>query len=268
MKKMKIVSALMAMAMSVTSMGLVASAASDVNVSIGKQTVKKGETFKVDVDLSSLPSTGVSSIDFAISYDKSVIKPTKVTLGSAGETGAASQEGDLGSTLFDSYITDDQIIIIWATGLTDSKYWVKDGTFLTIEGTAVGDNGTSSALKGEAVNRAAYPGGSANADIVFSAVGDTVTDYKAVFTNGSVTIGDNTPVSTPVYGDVDESGNVDVADAVLLARFLAEDAEAEITAQGKANADVNASGAPDSGDITKILKFIALLIDKSDLGKA
>ena len=133
MKKMKIVSALMAMAMSVTSMGLVASAASDVNVKIGKETVEKGATFSVDVDLSSLPSTGLSSIDFAISYDKSVIKPTKVTLGKAGNTGAAAQEGDLGSTLFDSYITDDQIIIIWATGLTDSKYWIKsDGVCYAI----------------------------------------------------------------------------------------------------------------------------------------
>jgi hypothetical protein len=269
MKKMKIVSALMAMAMSVTSMGLVASAASDVNVKIGKETVEKGATFSVDVDLSSLPSTGLSSIDFAISYDKSVIKPTKVTLGTAGNTGAAAQEGDLGSTLFDSYITDDQIIIIWATGLTDSQYWVKDGTFLTIEGTAVGEAGTSTDLKGEAVDRAAYPGGSANGDIVFSAVGESsVQDYTAAFTNGSVTIGGGGSSDNAVWGDVDESGTVDVADAVLLARFNAEDSEAVVSDQGKINADVTHDGKRAGDDVVKILRYIALIITKDDLAKA
>lgn len=264
MKKMKIASALMAMTMSVMSMGLVASAASDVNVKIGKDTVDVGGSFSVDVDLSSVPSSGLSSIDFAISYDKSVIKPKTVTLGTAGNTGAAAQEGDLGSTLFDYYITDDQIIIIWATGLTDSQYWVKNGTFLTIKGDAVGTAGQSSDLKGEAVKRAAYPGGSANGDIVFSAVAESgVTDYQAAFTNGSVTIG----ATTAEWGDVDESGNIDVADAVLLARFIAEDSTAVISAQGKINADVTHDGNKDAADITKILKYIALLIDKAALAE-
>ena len=75
------------------------------------------------------------------------------------------------------------------------------------------------------------------------------------------------------WGNVNESkgsspeARVDVSDAVLLARFVAEDAEANISAQGKKNADVNASGAPDSDDTLKILKFIAKLIPYSDLGK-
>jgi endoglucanase len=74
------------------------------------------------------------------------------------------------------------------------------------------------------------------------------------------------------WGNVNESAGatpearVDVSDAVLLARFNAEDSSAKITTQGKANADVNASGAPDKNDTVKILKFIAKLIPYESLG--
>ena len=63
-----------------------------------------------------------------------------------------------------------------------------------------------------------------------------------------------------MLGDVNESGNVDISDAVLLARFVAEDAEANVTAIGKLNADVNKNGNPDSEDVVLILKYIAKLI--------
>jgi endoglucanase len=75
------------------------------------------------------------------------------------------------------------------------------------------------------------------------------------------------------YGNVDCSTGaspaerVDVADAVLLAKYLAEDASANVSAQGKVNADVNASGAPDNDDTTKILKYIAKIISYDELGK-
>ena len=76
------------------------------------------------------------------------------------------------------------------------------------------------------------------------------------------------------YGNVDCSAGetkyqrVDVADAVLLARLLTEDSTAEVSEQGKKNADVNASGKPDSDDIIKILKFVARLVSEDELGKA
>ena len=66
----------------------------------------------------------------------------------------------------------------------------------------------------------------------------------------------------PVYvpGDVDCSGTVDVADAVLLARLLTEDRDAVVTQTGRRNADVNNSGQPDAEDTVLILKCIAKLI--------
>ena len=61
-------------------------------------------------------------------------------------------------------------------------------------------------------------------------------------------------------GDANCDGTRDVADAVLLARFLAEDAGASITETGRRNCDCNGSGTPDHGDVVLILKAIAKII--------
>ena len=62
-------------------------------------------------------------------------------------------------------------------------------------------------------------------------------------------------------GNVNCRGGVDVADAVLLARFNAEDSEANISAQGKLNADADRNGRLDGDDVIQILKYIAKLIE-------
>jgi len=67
------------------------------------------------------------------------------------------------------------------------------------------------------------------------------------------------------WGDANEDGKVDVSDAVLVARFVAEDSEAVIKQQGKSNANV-AGGATINSDCTiKILKYIAKLITEEEL---
>ena len=60
-------------------------------------------------------------------------------------------------------------------------------------------------------------------------------------------------------GDVNCSGRVDVSDAVLLARYLAEDKTVRITEQGKANADADLSGEINQTDVIRILMYIAML---------
>ena len=62
-------------------------------------------------------------------------------------------------------------------------------------------------------------------------------------------------------GDVDCSGTVDVADAVLLARLLSEDQNATVTDSGKRNADCDGDGTPTLTDVTMILKAIARVIN-------
>ncbi|HAG12305.1 MAG TPA: glycoside hydrolase [Ruminococcus sp.] len=68
-----------------------------------------------------------------------------------------------------------------------------------------------------------------------------------------------------LWGDVNCDDDVDVSDAVLLARFLAEDSEAIISEDGQLNSDVNHNGNPDQNDVPKILKYIAKMIPYSDL---
>lgn len=276
MKKTKIISGLMAMAMTAMSLGISASAADSVAVKIGTDTVEAaGKAFSVDVELGSVPSSGLSSIDFAINYNSDELKITDVKLGTIGETGAKSEEGDLGDTVFNWYDNGKQIVIIWSTGLTDSKYWVKsDGVFVTLSGT-VKDGvaaGTTSKLEGAGAKRKTYPDSSADASAYLSAVGaSATTNYEAAFTAGSVEVASgSTPSSSTQnteadWGNVNCKGQVDVADAVLLARFVAEDSEANVSAQGKINADVDHNGSLTGDDTIKILKFIAKLVD--DLSK-
>ena len=67
------------------------------------------------------------------------------------------------------------------------------------------------------------------------------------------------------WGDADCNKQVDVLDAVLLARVAAEDTKCGITEQGKINADVTHDGTVKTDDLTKLLKFLAGLITKNDL---
>lgn len=75
---------------------------------------------------------------------------------------------------------------------------------------------------------------------------------------------EDTPCSPLLYGDTNCDGQVDVSDAVLLARFTAEDSSAIITAEGKTLADVNRDGSLTADDTLQILEYIAKL--RTELG--
>ena len=67
------------------------------------------------------------------------------------------------------------------------------------------------------------------------------------------------------WGDVDCNGSVDVADAVLLARFCAEDKDITVSTKGKANAEVTGDGNVNADDTAKILNYLANIITKEQL---
>ena len=70
-----------------------------------------------------------------------------------------------------------------------------------------------------------------------------------------------------VRGDANCDGSIDVADAVLIARFAAEDREATMTDQGRKNADVTHDNNVDSQDAARILQYIAKKITFEDLAE-
>ncbi|MBQ5334899.1 MAG: glycoside hydrolase family 9 protein [Oscillospiraceae bacterium] len=83
-------------------------------------------------------------------------------------------------------------------------------------------------------------------------------DIPPISNESTTTTTSSDPGSTPLYGDVDCSGDVKIADAVLLARYVAED-QVTVTTQGKLNADcfADGKGALDSNDLSSLLKFLA-----------
>ena len=92
----------------------------------------------------------------------------------------------------------------------------------------------------------------------------TVSSDSKTTTTVSETTASNVPTAT-CWGDVNLDDEVDVSDAVLLARFAAEDATAKITAQGKINADVTGDRNLNGDDTMKILRAIAKLIPMGQL---
>ncbi len=62
---------------------------------------------------------------------------------------------------------------------------------------------------------------------------------------------------TTVPGDLNLDCGVNIADAVMPARFAAEDSAAEISAAGMDNADFNADGTVDALDLSALLRQLA-----------
>ena len=67
----------------------------------------------------------------------------------------------------------------------------------------------------------------------------------------------STAVALP--GDVDTDGTVDIADGIMLAQLLAEEPTG-ITAQGRANADLDGDGSVTAADYVQLLGLIGSCI--------
>ena len=97
-------------------------------------------------------------------------------------------------------------------------------------------------------------------DTSFFVQADTGTGSVSVTQNDITVETDGTVSTVPqskVRGDANCDGVLDVSDAVLTARVLVEDIEAEITQQGLKNADANGSGKLESEDLSMLLQAIA-----------
>lgn len=68
-----------------------------------------------------------------------------------------------------------------------------------------------------------------------------------------------TPPVPMLRGDVDCDGAVGLADAILLARYAAEDAQVKLSGAGIRNGDWNEDGILDATDVTAVLRVLAKL---------
>ncbi len=277
MKLKRLVSGILACALSATAVlstfAFTASAADTVAVSVGSATVKAGETFSVDVNLTSIPSGGINALEFAVGYDSSAITITSVTAGAiADPNGAAAAELALNSGLADSMVSgstyscldyailEDQVSITWVTALEDSNYWLKStGVLCTITGTVSDSASGTYDLSVESIYRESYSGsGVYNSSMYFAKVDADLnaTYYTASGSNGTITI-----TSGGMYGDINGDGAVDAIDGTLATRY-AVGAWTAITAQGSINGDVNGDGVIDAIDATLITRYAVGTITK------
>ncbi len=280
MKVRKIVAGLAAVSMLAAFSAQAVIAADTVTIKGEKVNAEAGAKFELDVELSGVPSAGISVCEFALTYDSSLVEVTGVTAGAVANTGVDNAEKIEGAKAFEAdYSTAGVINVTYTTGLDDKAYWItKDGVFLTVTGTVKSGAAAGSVcdFKIGAIKRETTEGsGTTNAEISVGNVGSdyTVTKFETSLSNGSVTVGtketeppedpeqpEDPPATDAVYGDVDCNGKVDILDIIVLNKNLL--GAADVTAQGKINADVNKDGKPGSDDSLSILKFIVKLIDK------
>lgn len=134
-----------------------------------------------------------------------------------------------------------------------------------------GTKGTGSISANPAPNgepRSTEPGGTTTTKPTTTTQTTTTskTSSETTTTTVSTTASDSGKNDDKVmWGDVNEDKTVDVSDAVLLARLVAEDAGAIVTEQGMKNADVSGDSTISSDDTIKILRAIAKLITMDEL---
>lgn len=90
----------------------------------------------------------------------------------------------------------------------------------------------------------------------------TTAPQDTTTTTTTTTAATTAPSGDFLAGDVDCNGVVEINDAVLLARYVAQDDTVKITVQGIANGDYNQDGSVDSTDITAVCRQLAHLTDE------
>ncbi len=127
------------LSLSLSSLAPAFAAGETVQISASNAEAKAGDQFEVKVSLADVPSTGIQGIDFAVTYDNTVVTIDKITVGEIADTKAASsdQTASLLPT-FDVSIQNSEgySSVIWSTAVEDSSYWIsKDGEVCTNTGT-------------------------------------------------------------------------------------------------------------------------------------
>ncbi len=86
----------------------------------------------------------------------------------------------------------------------------------------------------------------------------TTTTSTTTTTTTTTTTGD---VAATLVGDIDCNGTVNIADCVLLSRFVSEDSAAVVSSEGRANADCSGDQQITATDCSMILQFLANISD-------
>ena len=172
---------------------------------------------------------------------------------------------------------DCTVYAVYDDRLTNVPQWCAD--WEPVAGTAKSSNGESFLLRakefaagetvtlgsngqtGACVNYAVFVQKSEKAVTTETTLPQTTTTLTETTTTVSAPPEDTSVTASDMRGDVDCNREINVADCVLFARFLAEDTDINVTMQGKQNADCNGDTMLNADDNTLILEYLAGLRD-------
>ncbi len=232
-----------------------------VVVSISREIATMDGAFTATVYLDELPETGLNAMDFAITYDPTILTITDVEL--LYDTGADKAESavnpDLENTVFRYEDTGSELRICWNTALTNADYWLQEErAFFTISGTlaeTVEPNGRADLCLAPATRETYEGSGIINTLVVAGYVdedGNTF-NYETAFTDGIVWKPSDASGAT-IRGDVNLDGAMTMSDAINLYRMVTE--EQPLCAAAYVNADFEPDGILTVGDVTLILQSL------------
>ncbi|MDE6789105.1 MAG: hypothetical protein K2J47_07270 [Ruminococcus sp.] len=266
MKTKKIVIGAMAAAMlslSVCSLAPAFAADETVQISVGSATVEAGGQFTVDVNIADIPSEGIQGCNFTLDFD-----PTVITIDSV-EKGALvnSVTSDPTATVLPSFnnFTDNKkgiVNFMWATSVYEEAYLLKgEGVFCTITGTVSSSAaaGTKSEIKIVPTSRETFTDSGVeneDIDVGYNKNGERIR-YNVKTVNGVITVAGGTGGDDKLlYGDANEDGSVDIADATAIVQHMGNPDEFALSAQGALNADIVNNGDGVTGADAVLLQLL------------
>ena len=191
------------------------------------------------------------------------------------ESKYALMEKALWQTDSGKYIGLDHQIPLGKNGMTLTEYYAS-GASSNLDGGSKGQQGHGATIVTPPANETTAPPVVTTAEPVKTtaapaATTKTITTEAVITTEKApdVTTKEGASPSATKWGDTNLDNSVDVADAVLLCRYLVSDTQATITDQGIVNSSVVRKGqAPDTDCVGKIIKYIAKIITEEQLAPA
>jgi len=227
--------------------------------------------FETEICLDELPASGLSALEFAVSYDPAALSITDAEL--LYDTGAQKAEilahVERDGTVFSKEIREGSLRIRWGTAM-NSDYWLKEARpFVRISGTAADSMQPGSRAELEIKPAPIMTTDGTEIPGTAIAAGYFDSENRICPVTVSVKKGliwkplDETGMT--VYGDLNLDGAVTMADAVMLHQAVAE--RLALSAAAYANADCEADDVLTIGDVTLMLRVLAGERDAVALGR-
>ena len=258
-----------------TALSMQVSAADTVTLKAAKVEAEAGGAFSVDVSLADIPASKINVLDFALTYDNTILTVDKVTVGPSADPTNLADETAAEAPIFSSNIKDTEIDISWTTALASDAWIAEDGVIFTISGTVkegVAD-GTVTPIDFAPVSRDTHEGsGVANASLLVGYIyGTDYAEYTVTAEAGSVTIGKGAITTDTTTTTTGESTTTAASETETTASGASETTKESgaTTTMVTANAnvlygDVNCDGKVEISDAVLLNKKAAGAVDLNE----